>query len=135
LDNIKPKIALVTFTDDRDVGVSNPQVEKMLKARQENLKEFLGQNSIEVIDLLSISKDENNGWYGVRNLKDIERIVKISIDAGVEAVIIGAWTWSPPMLIMEFVRRINLCIIQKMTQCLEIFPSSAQRAQVLWSGV
>ncbi len=107
MDNLKPKIAIVTFTDDRDVGVSNPQVEKMLKARQEDLKDFLGKNSIEAIDLLSKGKDVDDGWYGIRNIKDIQRIVKISNDAEVEAVIIGAWTWSPPMLIMEFVRRIN----------------------------
>jgi len=107
LENIKPKIAIVTFTDDRDVGVSNPEVEKMLQSRQAVLKDFLSGNGIEVVDLLAGGSEDKKGWYGIRNIADIERALKISRDTNFEAVIIGAWTWSPPMLIMDFVRKIN----------------------------
>lgn len=44
----KPKIALVTFTDDRDVGVSSNEVENYLRKKQEELKEFLLKHEVEV---------------------------------------------------------------------------------------
>lgn len=105
----KPRIALVTFTDDRDVGIADEAVENHLRKKQNEIKSFLEKNSIEAIDpLLEITRDKNNFWYGLRKIKEVnETALILNNKYDVDAVIIGAWTWSPPMLIMQFVRKVN----------------------------
>ncbi len=101
----KPRIAILTFTDDRDVGISSERVEKHLRLKQEELKKFLTVNNVIVYDPLHELRKANSIWYGVRNLKDIDNLISILSRYEIDAAIIGAWTWSPPMLIMEFVRK------------------------------
>ena len=105
--NRKPKIAIITFTDDRDVGVSNPEVERMLKKKQEILKNFLEKNMVEVVDPLADVNLETCEWYGIRNIPEIHKVTRFLSEKEPDAAIIGAWTWSPPMLVMEFVRKFN----------------------------
>ena len=63
----KPRIAIVTFTDDRDVGIADESVENHLRKKQNEIKSFLEKNSIEAIDPLpEITRDKNNFWYGLR---------------------------------------------------------------------
>lgn len=104
----KPKIALVTFTDDRDVGVSSKEVENYLRKKQEELKEFLLKNEIEVIDPLSEIRNISDDWYGLRKISEVKKVCEILKIQNADGILIGAWTWSPPMLIIEFLRQINL---------------------------
>jgi len=104
---LEAKIAIITFTDDRDVGVSNPAVENFLRKKQEELKKFLQDNSISVIDPLSKIRNKNDSWYGIRNINDVNLAIKMVNENVIDGAIIGAWTWSPPMLIMDFVRKLN----------------------------
>ncbi|MCG2788836.1 MAG: hypothetical protein L6405_02665 [Actinomycetia bacterium] len=106
MENFIPTIAIVTFTDDRDVGVSSPEVENYLKYKQSELRNYLASNEINVIDPLAELRKNSDEWYGLRNLQDIKNIISILSKYDVDGIIIGAWTWSPPMLIMEFVRKI-----------------------------
>ncbi|MCL4377730.1 MAG: hypothetical protein M1409_05000 [Actinobacteria bacterium] len=103
----KPEIVLITFTDDRDVGVSSPAFENYLKHKQSELKDYLESNEINVIDPLAELRKNSDEWYGLRNLQDINNIVSILSKYAIDGIIIGAWTWSPPMLIMDFVRKLN----------------------------
>lgn len=109
--NKRPTIAIITFTDDRDDGISSPEVERFLKDKQEELKKFLKLNNIDVIDPLGELRKNEGGWYGVRNLKDVKDTVDILSGNYFEGVIIGAWTWAPPMTVMEFVRKISKPIL------------------------
>lgn len=104
----KPKIALVTFTDDRDVGVSSKEVENYLRKKQEELQEYLLKNEIEVVDPLSILRKVNEDWYGLRKIDEVRKACEILKIQNVDGIIIGAWTWAPPMLIIELLRQINL---------------------------
>ncbi|MCL4416431.1 MAG: hypothetical protein M1365_07020, partial [Actinobacteria bacterium] len=106
MENFMPTIAIVTFTDDRDVGVSSPEVENYLKRKQSELKNYLARNGVNIIDPLAELRNSSDDWYGLRNLQDINNIVSILSKYTIDGIIIGAWTWSPPMLIMEFVRKI-----------------------------
>jgi L-fucose isomerase-like protein len=106
MENFIPTIAIITFTDDRDVGVSSPEVENYLKHKQSELKNYLSDSGIDVIDPLAELRKNSDDWYGVRKLQDINNIISILSKYNIDGIIIGAWTWSPPMLIMEFIRKI-----------------------------
>jgi len=108
MNESKPKIAILTFTDDRDVGVSSKEVENFLRKKQEGLKEFLLKNEIEVIDPLSKIRNADDDWYGLRKLSEIKAICEILKAQEIDGLLVGAWTWSPPMLIIEMLRRTDL---------------------------
>lgn len=101
----KPAAAILTFTDARDEGISSTEVENHLRTKQAELKTFLEKNGITVIDPLAELRGKDSAWYGLRSLKDIDLAIKHLSGRQVDALIIGAWTWSPPMFIKEFLRK------------------------------
>jgi L-fucose isomerase-like protein len=103
----RPRIAIVSFTDDRDVGLYSKEVEDHIRRKQEELNNFLNKNNIEVIDPLREIRKKDAVPYGIRNLRDIELVIETLSRQRVDAAVIGAWNWSPPMLIMDFVRRLD----------------------------
>jgi len=100
-----PTVAIVTFTDARDEGISSEAVESHLRTKQEELALFLSQNGIDVVDPLEQLGRGSRSWYGIRSLKEIDEVVRLLGGAHIDAVIVGAWTWSPPMFIKEFIRK------------------------------
>ena len=92
--NNKPKIAIVTFTDDRDVGVSSKEVENHLRRKQDEVKNFLISNNIDIFDPLDELREKDSVWYGIRTLRDVSSIISILSKYEIDAAIIGAWTWS-----------------------------------------
>jgi L-fucose isomerase-like protein len=100
-----PRIAIVTFTDNRDVGLYSRDVEKRIRKKQSMLKAFLNEQDVEVIDPLNEIRGKNEIPYGIRNLADIDRVLAVLLSRDVHGIIIGSWNWSPPMLIMDFVRK------------------------------
>ncbi len=102
----KPTICIVTFTDDRDVGLYSREVESGIRKKQGDLKGFLSENNVTVVDPLGEIRKKNEIPYGVRNLRDIEQVMHQLSRKHIDAAIIGAWNWSPPMLIMDFVRKL-----------------------------
>ncbi len=100
-----PRAAIITFTDARDEGISNPEVEKHLRKKQRELRSFLEKHNISVIDPLDELRPEGSDWYGIRSLEAIEQTVTYLKTHTVDAVLVGAWTWSPPMFIKEFIRK------------------------------
>ncbi|MBN2073734.1 MAG: fucose isomerase, partial [Actinobacteria bacterium] len=99
-------VALITFTDDRDDGISSPEVEQFLRKKQGKLKKFLESSGFIAIEPLEELRKDREGWYGIRNLEDVRNTVKILSGYSFEGIIIGAWTWAPPMIVMEFIRNI-----------------------------
>jgi L-fucose isomerase len=106
MDDDRPRIAIVTFTDDRDVGLYSKEVENHLRKRQSELKEFLTNEGVEVVDPLEEIRNRGEVPYGIRNLQDIGRVLSVLLQRSVDAAIIGSWNWSPPMLVMDFVRKL-----------------------------
>ena len=102
----RPRIAIVTFTDMRDEGISNDAVERHLRTRQEELAGFLSSHGIEAVDPLRELRAGGSPWYGVRSFAEIDALIRILGSAPVDGAIIGSWTWSPPMLVKEFVRKL-----------------------------
>jgi L-fucose isomerase-like protein len=102
-----PRIAIVTFTDDRDVGLYSKEVEDHIRRKQDELKNFLNGNNVVVIDPLAEIRKKDAVPYGIRNLHDIEQVIAGVSQQRVDAAVIGAWNWSPPMLIMDFVRKLD----------------------------
>jgi L-fucose isomerase len=107
MDRGKPRVALVTFTDMRDEGISSEAVERQLRNKQEELASFLRAKGIEAVDPLAELRAGSSAWYGVRSFQEIDRLMGIMGIQGAEAAIIGSWTWSPPMLVKEFVRKFD----------------------------
>jgi L-fucose/D-arabinose isomerase len=97
--------ALVTFTDARDEGISNPEVEDALRKKQKELRLFLEEKHVTVVDPLAELRPAGSSWYGIRSLDDIKKVVRLLMNHEVDAVIVGVWTWSPPMFIKEFLRQ------------------------------
>ena len=91
-----PTAAILTFTDARDEGISNPEVENLLRRKQQEVRSYLEGEKITVIDPLSEIRSETGDWYGIRSLTDIKKIVRCLTQYDIDAVIVGAWTWSPP---------------------------------------
>jgi L-fucose isomerase-like protein len=104
-DFYTPVVAILTFTDARNEGISSDTVEKHLRKKQLELKHFLENNSIRVVDPLPEIRDSHSPWYGIRNLSEIDAIISILSCKKIDAVIIGSWTWAPPMFIKEFIRK------------------------------
>jgi L-fucose isomerase-like protein len=107
MSNDRPRIGIVTFTDDRDVGLYSKDVEGHLRKKQAELRGFLQEWDVEVVDPLEEIREENEIPFGIRNLKDIDRAVSLFQIRNVDGIIIGSWNWSPPMLIMDFVRKLR----------------------------
>jgi L-fucose isomerase-like protein len=111
LEQEKPRVALVTFTDMRDEGISSQAVEKHLRSRQEELALFLARTGIAAVDPLGELRTAASPWYGVRSFPEIDLLMSILAKSRIDAAVIGAWTWSPPMLVKEFVRKFNRPIL------------------------
>ena len=52
MQNERPRIAIAAFTDDRDVGLYSKEVEDHIRRKQKELKDFLIENNVSVIDPL-----------------------------------------------------------------------------------
>ncbi len=111
MDAHKPRVALVTFTDMREEGISSEAVEKHLRARQEELAGFLRANGVEAVDPLAELRSGSSPWYGVRSFQEIDLLMGILGRSRIDGAVIGSWTWSPPMLVKEFVRKLDRPIL------------------------
>ena len=101
-----PSIAIITFTDAREEGISNDAVENHLRKKQGELRTLLEENNISVIDPLENFRSADSSVYGIRSIKEVDAVCRVlQTCSRVDAVIIGAWTWSPPMFIREFIRK------------------------------
>jgi L-fucose isomerase-like protein len=107
MEKYNPLVALVTFTDDRDVGLYSKEVEDHLRRKQEEIDEFLRASDITVVNPLDEIRAAGSVPYGIRNLADIDRVVTHLSGHKIDAVVIGSWNWSPPMLIIDFVRKMD----------------------------
>jgi hypothetical protein len=56
----KPRVAILTFTDAREEGISSEAVERFLQAKQEELGRFLAQEGAEVIDPLRVLRPKDS---------------------------------------------------------------------------
>jgi len=102
-----PRVALVTFTDMREEGISSEAVERHLRDKQNELAAFLGANGVSAVDPLRELRTDSSPNYGVRSFSEIDLLMGILSKSRIDAAIIGSWTWSPPMLVKEFVRKFN----------------------------
>jgi L-fucose isomerase-like protein len=102
---MNPRVAILTFTDAREEGISNDAVERLLRAKQAELAACLREAGVEVVDPLESLRGPSSPWYGLRSLREIDQVVRSLQSREVDAVVIGAWTWSPPMFIKEFLRK------------------------------
>lgn len=102
-----PRVALVTFTDMREEGISSEAVEQHLRDKQNELAAFLGANGVAAVDPLRELRTDSSPNYGVRSFSEIDLLMGILSKSRIDAAIIGSWTWSPPMLVKEFVRKFN----------------------------
>ncbi len=107
MHDLSPRIGIITFTDDRDVGLYSKEIEDNLRKKQTKLNKMLTSHGVTVIDPLAEMRKLNSIPYGVRNSHDIDAAVRFLSDNFINGVIIGAWNWSPPMLIMDFVRKLG----------------------------
>ncbi|MGQ9615938.1 MAG: hypothetical protein ACUVWJ_05995 [Spirochaetota bacterium] len=110
-EDIASRIGIITFTDDRDVGLYSEEVEEHLRKKHEELKRFLVKEGIMVIDPLKKIRKKGELPFGVRNIKDIRKVLDILLPQGIDGLIIGAWNWAPPMLVMDFVRKLGKPIL------------------------
>ena len=111
MEPLSPRVALVTFTDMREEGISSPEVEKHLRSKQAELADFLAAHGVEAIDPLREMRTAGSASYGVRSFQEIDQVMAILARSRIDGAIIGSWTWSPPMLVKEFVRKIDRPIL------------------------
>jgi L-fucose/D-arabinose isomerase len=107
----KPRVALITFTDMREEGISSPEVEQHLRNKQAELCGYLAANGVEAVDPLAEMRTPGSASYGVRSFKEVDQVMGILGRSRIDGAVIGSWTWSPPMLVKEFVRKLNRPIL------------------------
>ena len=107
----RPRVALLTFTDMREEGISSPEVEQHLRNKQAELCGYLTAHGIDAVDPLLEMRTPSSASYGVRSFKEIDQVMAILGRSRIDGAIIGSWTWSPPMLVKEFVRKLNRPIL------------------------
>ena len=70
-------VGILTFTDDRENGLFSIKVENHLRKKQNEIKVFLKEKNIKVIDPLEEIRRENKIPYGIRSIEDIDNIERL----------------------------------------------------------
>jgi L-fucose isomerase len=58
-----------------------------------------------VVDPLASFRPASARWYGLRSLREVGAVVAALQGQRIDALVIGSWTWSPPMFIKELIRK------------------------------
>jgi len=108
----EPIVGVVTFTDPRETGLASER-EQYLRERHQALVKLLTSRGITAIDPM---KQIRPNWnpdqpFGLRTKAEVDKAVSILRSGGAEAVIIGCWHWTEPMLPIMLVREINLPVL------------------------
>jgi len=98
-----PVLGLVSFTDPRATAFALRR-ERYLEGRHQALKKALQQRGIRVVDPQARLR---KGWrqaFGIRRPDEVEQCIRIMQAGGAQAVVLGCWHWTEPMLPLSLAR-------------------------------
>ncbi|RKY64567.1 MAG: fucose isomerase, partial [Candidatus Latescibacterota bacterium] len=93
-----PKVGILSFTDPRETAAFFSEREGYIQQRHRKLATYLEENGIEVADPLSEMRTAGGKYFGLRKMGEVEEAVRRLRSEGIEALIIGCWHWTEPML-------------------------------------
>ena len=106
----RPKVGLVTFTDGRDSFFDQPR-ESYLRARHQELVQFLIEAGCDVVDPMTLLRPDPEGWFGVRRYADAAYCARALAAGGAECMVLCSHFWTPPMVVVDVVREANLPVL------------------------
>ncbi len=110
LNELKPKVGLITLTDSPRALALVEQREEAIKSKHNAYKKYLVENDIDVIDAADFI-ERKNGWVSFFSSEDIQKAVDLFLKNHVEAVVIGCWHWAEPMFVVEISRALGKPIL------------------------
>ncbi|MCD6169065.1 MAG: fucose isomerase [Candidatus Latescibacteria bacterium] len=103
-----PKVGILSFTDPRETAAFFSEREDYIQERHRKLRSYLEENGIEVADPLSEMRTAGGKYFGLRKMGEVEEAVRRLRSEQIEALVIGCWHWTEPMLPLYAVRELNL---------------------------
>ncbi len=111
---VEPKavVGVITFTDPRDTGLAMER-EAYLHEKHRSLTSFLRRSGIKVVDPMSRLRRRwtEKDMFGLRTKREVEQAARILRTEGAEALILGCWHWTEPMLPIMLVRELDLPVL------------------------
>lgn len=95
------RVGLASFTDPRSTDLALEYAQYEMRCHRQ-LAEYLRGHGFEVIDPMGAG-----GALRVRTSQDSRRCVREFLASGAEALILGCWRWTDPMLAVDVVRQVD----------------------------
>ena len=108
MDIEKPRVGILSFTDPRETAALAQERERYIEARHRELRDYLQKNGVNVIDPLAEMRKGWKIWFGIRKSAEVNECVQRLKAEGADALIIGCWHWTEPMLPILSSRSLNL---------------------------
>ncbi len=103
-----PKVGILSFTEPRETTAFVSQRENYIQDRHRELRSYLERNRVSVVDPLSEMRSAGDKYFGLRKMAEVEEAVRRLRSEGIEALVIGCWHWTEPMLPLYATRELNL---------------------------
>ena len=109
-EETRPRVGLVTFTDDR-VNIFSREHELNLERKHKELRTFLEGEGFVVIDAMErLRGSAALDWFGVRRPAEVGAVADFLQQGHAECLVIVSHFWTPPGLAIELVKRLNLAV-------------------------
>jgi L-fucose isomerase-like protein len=95
------RVGLVSFTDPRSTHLATEYAQYEIEGHKQ-LAHHLRARGFDVVDPM-----EAAGTFRVRTSQDSQRCVSEFLGSGIEALILGCWRWTDPMLAIDIVRQVD----------------------------
>ena len=103
----KPKGAIISFTDPRATEFITER-EDFIRAEHEELRGYLEEWNIEVIDPMKDLRASEDGIFGIGSISDVKRAAEVVNLNSADCLIFGLWHWTEPELPMRLARLCDL---------------------------
>jgi L-fucose isomerase-like protein len=108
MDEARPRVGLVTFTDDR-VNIFSREHELNLERTHKELRTFLEGEGFVVVDAMERLRGPSSvDWFGVHNPAEVRAVADYLREGHAECMVIASHFWTPPGFAIELVKRLDL---------------------------
>lgn len=107
-EDTKPRVGLVTFTDDR-ANIFSREHELNLERKHKELCAFLRAEGLWVVDAMEhLRAPSSVDWFGVHSAAEVRAVADHLRERRAECLVIVSHFWTPPGFAIELVKRLDL---------------------------
>ncbi|MDI6827197.1 MAG: fucose isomerase [Armatimonadota bacterium] len=101
------KVGVISFTDPRATSFVDRR-EQYIREKHKEVVQALESAGISTVDPMKSLRSPNSPIFGVSTSEDVRHCIRELKAAEADAVILGCWHWTEPMLALATVRELNL---------------------------